>query len=145
MGNYTSFFYKGTHMKKTFLTFAVLCGSYAPAYALSIDEIKSTICVYVDKFVLCILSCLQYLFPTTQNGIKSFFTSTYWVGRAMVARMFGQRPITMYDFLLERAKSNPLEAVGALTLVFLAFLSMYIAYRTLYRLLYWLLVTRRTK
>jgi hypothetical protein len=131
-------------MKKIFLRFAILCGLHVPVYAVSFDEIKSTIGGYIDQFVLFILSYLQCLLPA-QDRLRSLLVSTYWAGRAMAAKMLGQPPITIYDFLIERAKSNPLEAIGAVTVVFLVFRSTYIAYRSLYRFLYWLLVKRYHK
>ncbi len=116
-------------MKKLFLAFTLLCGFYTHLKAFSLSDVTSFVQECVDSLSDTIDTIYQ-----AASGQEST--------RVMIARMLGMRIPTVTEYLIERAKTNPLEAIGALTVIYLALWLLYKAYRLLYRILYWLIVKR---
>jgi hypothetical protein len=87
---------------------------------------------------------MDYIMPSHQ-GIRSYITSGYLTTRHYLGKIFGWQPLSIYDYILDRAKANPLEAFGAVAVVMVVAWLIRFKYRTLYRFYHWLLITRKKR
>jgi|SRR5271170_2525033 len=121
---------------------ALLSAIHIPLHAFTMQDAKDILQYCVDIIVAVHTAFMQYIAPT-QEGMESFLISTYIAVKGVMNKVLGYPPQTAYDYVIERAKGNPLEAIGALALVFLVLRLAYCLYRSVYRFFYWLLVKRR--
>ena len=124
-------------MKKIWLSIALLSGFYAQINAFNVSDTVLTMqsgfgmaCRYISATWQCIPSA---------EGVKGFCVWSYKQGKNFFSNLVKYPPEKVYQYLAARAKSNPLEAVGAITLLVLAILAFYIAYLILYKIVYWIL------
>lgn len=125
-------------MKKILVSIAgMMSAIYAWWIGVTLQDVIDVIDALVSAF-------MDYVMPR-QQGIKSYIVSGYLGTRAFFGRMLGWQPLTTYDHILNRAQANPLEAFGAVSLIFCFIWLIIFKYRMLYRFYHWLLVTRHKR
>jgi hypothetical protein len=132
-------------MKKILMTIAAaLSGIYAWWCGVTLQDVIDTLYHCVNMISAVVSAFIDYIMPR-QEGIRAYFTSSYLATRSFMGKIFGWQPLSIYDFIVDRAKANPLEAVGAVAVILAILWLIKFKYRTLYRFYHWLLVTRRKR
>lgn len=121
-----------------------LSSIYAWWCGVTLGDVIDAIWYCIDIINAVASAFIDYIMPP-QEGIRAFITSSYLATRSVMGKIFGWQPLSIYDHILDRAKANPLEAVGAVAVVLAILWLIRFKYRTLYRFYHWLLVTRRKR
>ena len=99
-------------------------------------------CIYIVKAIWS--AFMDYIMPRPE-GVKSYVVSGYLGARSFLGNIFGWQPLNVYDHIFNRAKANPLEAIGAIAVIVTIAWLITFKYRMLYRFYHWILVTRRKR
>ena len=133
-------------MKKILMIIAAaLSAICAWWYGITAQNVIDAFSYCFDMINAVASAFMDYVMPQQAGGIRSFFTSGYLSTRSVLGKIFGWQPFSTYDYVIDRAKANPLEAVGAVAVVLAILWLIRFKYRTLYRFYHWLLVTRRKR